>query len=162
MSHFVESVMNWSEKICFSHSGHQRWPPNTTNSEGCFASAAPKVVPGWVLRTHTPGRVWSKLPTDIIHHILKYDGTMTYRNGKYMNKIPNPDENYPLILERMKIQRYRRFLSKMSFVTIQIPTGITEKEICFWATNKGLKITLFEWDYEDNSSIREKQLYSNR
>lgn len=146
MSHFVDGVMNWSEKICFTHSGHQRWPPNTTNSEGCFA----------------PGRVWSKLPTDIIHHILKYDGTMTYRNGKYMNKIPNPDENYPLILERMKIQRYRRFLSKMSFVTIQIPTGITEKEICFWATNKGLKITLFEWDYEDNSSIVEKQLYSNR
>ena len=79
-----------------------------------------------------------------------------------MNKIPNPDENYPLILERMKIQRYRNFLSKMSFVTIQITTGITEKEICFWATNNGLKITLFEWDYENNSSIVEKQLYSNR
>jgi hypothetical protein len=51
----------WSEKQSFSHSGHQRWPPNTTNSEGCFASAPPKVVPGWVLRTPTPERVWSGL-----------------------------------------------------------------------------------------------------
>ena len=34
----------WSEKLCFSHSGHQRWSPNTTNSEGCFA----------------PDRVWSE------------------------------------------------------------------------------------------------------
>jgi len=60
-----------SEKQSFSHSGHQRWPPNTTNSKGCFASAPPLVVPGWVLRletplgspplwTPTPERVWKK------------------------------------------------------------------------------------------------------
>jgi len=109
-----------------------------------------------------PSGIWSKLPTDIVKHILKYDGSITYRNGKYMNKIPNPDENYPLILERMKIQRYRKFYPKMSCVTIQIATGITEKEICFWATNNGLKITLFEWDYEKYSFVQEKLLYSNR
>jgi hypothetical protein len=37
------SSLLWSEKLCFSHSGHLWWPPNTTNSEGCFV----------------PGRVWS-------------------------------------------------------------------------------------------------------
>ena len=34
-----------------------QWPPNTTNSEGCFASAPPLVVPGWVLRTAIKIRV---------------------------------------------------------------------------------------------------------
>jgi hypothetical protein len=50
----------------------------------------------------------------------------------------------------------------MSCVTIQITSGITEKEICFWATNKGLIITLFEWDYDENSFVQEKIVYSNR
>jgi hypothetical protein len=136
--------MNLSEERIASHSDLMQ--PNTTNFKGGEATR----------------EVWSKLPTDIINHILGYDGTMTYRNGKYINKIPNPDENYPLILERMKIQRYRRFLSKMSFVTIQIDTGIMEKEICFWATNNGLKITLFEWDYDNHIFIQEKMLYTNR
>jgi len=118
----------------------------TTKSEASFAC----------------GGLWANLPTDIINHILKYNGTITYRSGKYMNKIPNPDENYPLILERMKLQRYRRFYAKMSFVTIQIPTSIYEKEICYWATNNGLKITLFEWDYTESSYVQEKTLYANR
>jgi hypothetical protein len=106
--------------------------------------------------------IFTKLPPEIVHHILTYDGTMTYRNGKYMNKIPDPDENYPLILERMRFQRYRRFYSMFSFVTIQIQGTNTEKDICYWATNSGLKITLFEWDYSENSFVQEKKLYSNR
>jgi hypothetical protein len=107
--------------------------------------------------------MWANLPTDIINHILKYDGTITYRSGKYIDKIPNPDKNYPLILERMKIQRYRRFYPEMSFVTIQIPISspIFEKELCFWATSIGLKLTLFERD-NDNNFIQEKMLYTNR
>jgi len=44
-----EPIGVWSEKLCFSHSGHLWWPPNTTNSEGCFA----------------PVRVWSQLNNNI-------------------------------------------------------------------------------------------------
>ena len=106
--------------------------------------------------------IWSILPQDIVHLILTYDGTMTYRNGKYMNKIPNPDENYPLILERMRFQRYRRFYSNFSFVTMQIQGTNTEKEMNYWATDNGLKIMLYEWDYGENSFVLEKTLYSNR
>ena len=105
---------------------------------------------------------WSNLPQDIIHYIFKYDGTITYRNGKYMNKIPNPDENYPLILDRMRIQRYRRYYHTFSFVNIQLYTTETEKEICYWATNEGLKISFIEWNYGNNSFIKEELLFCNR
>ena len=70
--------------------------------------------------------IWLNLPQDIVHHILKYNGTMTYRNGKYMNKIPDPDALYPLICERMRIQRHRKFYSRFSFVTMQIQRSATE------------------------------------
>ena len=108
--------------------------------------------------------LFSDLPEDIIRLILSYDTVLIYRNGKYMNRIQNPDENYSLILERMRFQRYRRFYSNFSFVNIQIPgTGTnTEKEINYWATDMGLKITLFEWNYGENSSIQEKKLFNNR
>ena len=103
---------------------------------------------------------WTKLPPDIINHILLYDRTIRHRNGKYINKIPNPDENYPLILERMRCQRYRRFYRNMSFVTIIIP-NTEQKQICYCASNRGLTITLFEFDYSDDSSIKEELLFKN-
>lgn len=104
----------------------------------------------------------NKLPLEIVHQILKYDGTMTYRNGKYMNKIVDPDKNYPLIVERMRFQRYRQFYSNFSFVTMQIQGTNTEKEMNYWATNEGLKINLYEWDYGKNSFIQQKTLFNNR
>jgi hypothetical protein len=84
---------------------------------------------------------WCKLPNDIINHILQYDGTITCRNGKYINKIPHLDISYPLILNAMCFHRYRRYISNMSFVTIKIKN--TEKVISYIASNNGLIITLF-------------------
>lgn len=106
--------------------------------------------------------IFAKLPLEIVHQILVYNGTMTYRNGKYMNKILDPDKNYPLVLERMRFQRHRRFYSRCSFVTIQIQGQTTEKDITYWATNEGLRISSYERDYDDNSTILEKTLYRNR
>lgn len=106
--------------------------------------------------------IFTKLPLEIVHYILVYDGRMTYRNGKYMNKILDPDKNYPLIVERMRFQRYRQFYSKLSFVTVQIQGTNTEKEINYWATNDGLKINLYEWDYGNDSFVQQKTLFNNR
>lgn len=106
--------------------------------------------------------IFTKLPLEIVHHILTYDGTVTYRNGKYMNKILDPDKNYPLVVERMRFQQYRRFYSKLSFVTMQIQGTNTEKEMNYWATKEGLKINLYEWDYGKNSFIQQKALFNNR
>jgi hypothetical protein len=102
--------------------------------------------------------LWDKLPVDIINCILQYDGRISHRNGVYINKIRNPDILYPLLFERMRFQRFRRFLSKVSFVTIVLPT---EKHICYWASNQGLQITMFTPLEDDEYSMIEEKLFTN-
>lgn len=41
--------------------------------------------------------VWLHLPTDILHHILEYDDSIVFRNGKYMNRISKDDVRYSLL-----------------------------------------------------------------
>lgn len=106
----------------------------------------------------TSGNIWRKLPRDIVNYILTYDGQIIYRFGMYMNIIPHPDITYPLLLERMRFQRYRRFYKTLSFVTIILPT---EKNICYWAIYKGLQITLFTPRDDNNLIIDKKILFTN-
>lgn len=101
--------------------------------------------------------IWGNLPNDTKNLILTYDGRITYRNGVYMNKLPNPDISHPLIGERMRFQRYRRFYNRLSFVTIILDTG---KHICYWATCQGLQITLFT-PLGDDVNVAEEQLFTN-
>ena len=101
--------------------------------------------------------IWSQLSIDIINLILQYDGRISYRTGIYINRILDVDTSYPLLFERMRFQRYRRFYHSASFVTIILPT---EKQICYWATNKGIRITLFK-PLGDDVNVAEEQLFTN-
>ena len=44
------------------------------------------------------------LPLDIIHHIIKYDGRIKYRNGKYINQIMHDDYRYKMLQSIPKIK----------------------------------------------------------
>ena len=50
--------------------------------------------------------IYSKLPLELIYHILLYTGIVKYRNGKYIDQIPKTDERYKLF---DSIPRHRIF-----------------------------------------------------
>lgn len=51
-----------------------------------------------------------KLPIDIIHRILDYDGKIKYRNGIYMNQIPCNDTRYGM-LHKLASKSFEKQLS---------------------------------------------------
>ena len=42
-------------------------------------------------------QIFSTLPTELLHQILVYDGSIAYRNGKYMNQLPKTDKRFQLL-----------------------------------------------------------------
>jgi len=84
------STLLWSEKLCFSHSGHQRWPPNTTNSEGCFA----------------PGRVWSPPET-------QQQEEENNLNHAWIDAVEHDDNIMDKSLEELAWgQKYQKYIEK--------------------------------------------------
>jgi hypothetical protein len=41
--------------------------------------------------------IFRNLPTEMLIHVLAFDGQIKYRNGKYMNQISKEDERYDIL-----------------------------------------------------------------
>ena len=39
----------------------------------------------------------NRLPLELVHRILEYDGRIKYRHGNYMNQIASDDERYEML-----------------------------------------------------------------
>ena len=87
--------------------------------------------------------IWKILPTELVHLILEYDGLIKLRNGKFMTQLLNIDLNYPLILERMRFNKNRKFYKTVDIQTIDIHIPNTDKYIYYWITEDELRITLY-------------------
>jgi len=48
----------------------------------------------------------NRLPLEIVHRILEYDGRIKYRHGKYMNQIAQDDDRYQMLLTMPQIVPY--------------------------------------------------------
>jgi hypothetical protein len=52
----------------------------------------------------------NRLPLELVHRILEYDGRIKYRHGKYMNQIAQDDDRYKMLLTVPQILSYPNHL----------------------------------------------------
>ena len=86
------------------------------------------------------------LPHDIIHHILSYNDTIKYRNGKYMNQICKNDKRYKLLL---KIPPITNDYNDNVYGIFYKPTNTN---LYIEQINQEIRYT-FSYDYEKNPEI---------
>jgi hypothetical protein len=96
--------------------------------------------------------IFKDLPQDIISHILLYNNSIKYRNGKYMNQISKTDERYKL-LKRIKPIKKNKLVSNCYeiFICGHVYDNIIYKDTCTSLNVEVLNdcvIYVFSYDYE--------------
>ena len=81
--------------------------------------------------------IYSKLPLELIYHILLYTGIVKYRNGKYIDQIPRTDERYKLFDSIPKHRVFHIANKYILYVTLK-----TESNHC--------KLISIKYDFENN------------
>ena len=67
----------------------------------------------------------NRLPLEIVHRILEYDGRIKYRHGKYVNQISPGDDRYKMLKQMPQIQTWENLFNMyMSIYSF-------DKQCCF-------------------------------
>ena len=81
--------------------------------------------------------LYSKLPIELIYHILLYTGIVKYRNGKYIDQIPKTDERYKLVNSIPRLRVFHIANKYILYVTLK-----TASNHC--------KLISIKYDFENN------------
>ena len=84
-----------------------------------------------------------RLPLELVHRILEYDGRIKYRNGKYMNQISKSDKRYELLL---KIPRKTTTLYRGYGVILHVSERLT---IYIWDIHNYLHPPVYEYVFSN-------------
>jgi len=92
---------------------------------------------------------WNRLPKELINIILLFDGTIKYRNGKYINQINI--NNYNLLLEIPKpINKHTGFDWHETYERFVQFSNEKSLNLCWFVKNNVYKI-----DYNNENRLRE-------
>jgi hypothetical protein len=91
--------------------------------------------------------IWKILPNDILNIILKYDGKIKYRNGKYINQLNIKDRKFNLLNQILIIKTNLKIKKYFSYNS--------NKDIGFYFRIQftNIKIAGIICDYYDNEYI---------
>jgi len=101
-----------------------------------------------VKRLHVPCAP-CQLPLELVHRILEYEGSIKYRNGKYMNQISQDDNRYKMLQNMAKIIQNQCYWWNIKIVTRKNVIYIEKHMIWYstyvdkdvvWCTGKGNEV----------------------
>ena len=87
--------------------------------------------------------MWQRLPRDVVHLILKFDGNIVYRMGQYINQIPHEDPRYDMLLYRLP----RKHLS-YSFTQVNLDRNSVRTMTVSCNTNRCISMTEYDHTVE--------------